>query len=59
VLLDDIPTYRLLATTRYYIARVQEGQGSPAAAASYKTFLSIKEKGDEQGLVADARRRLK
>jgi eukaryotic-like serine/threonine-protein kinase len=59
VLLDDIPTYRLLATTRYYIARVQEGQGSPAAAASYKTFLSIKEKGDEQGLVADARRRVK
>jgi tetratricopeptide (TPR) repeat protein len=59
VLLDDIPTYRLLATTRYYIARVQEGQGSPAAAASYKAFLSIKEKGDEQGLVADARRRVK
>jgi tetratricopeptide (TPR) repeat protein len=58
VLLDDIPTYRLLATTRYYMARVQEGQGSPAAAASYRTFLSIKEKGDEQGLVADARRRV-
>jgi tetratricopeptide (TPR) repeat protein len=58
VLLDDIPTYRLLATTRYYLARVQEGQHSPAAAASYKAFLAIKEKGDEQGLVADARRRL-
>ena len=58
VLLDDIPTYRLLAATRYYMGRVQEGQGSPAAASSYKTFLTIKEKGDEQGLVADARRRL-
>jgi tetratricopeptide (TPR) repeat protein len=58
VLLDDIPTYRLLATTRYYVARVQEGQNSPAATASYKAFLSIKEKGDEQGLVADARRRV-
>ena len=58
VLLDDIPTYHLLATTRYYQARAQEGQGSPAAAVSYKTFLSIKEKGDEQGLVADARRRV-
>ena len=58
VLLDDIPTYRLLATTRYYLARAQEGQNSSAAAASYKAFLSIKEKGDEQGLVADARRRL-
>jgi eukaryotic-like serine/threonine-protein kinase len=58
VLLDDIPTYRLLATTRYYLARAQEGQKSSAAAASYQAFLSIKEKGDEQGLVADARRRV-
>jgi tetratricopeptide (TPR) repeat protein len=58
VLIDDIPTYRLLAATRYYIARVQEGQNSPAAAGSYKAYLSIKEKGDEQGLVADARRRM-
>ncbi len=58
VLLDDIPTYRLLATTRYYMARAQEGQKSPAAAASYKAYLTIKEKGDEQGLVADARRRV-
>ena len=58
VLVDDIPTYRLLAATRYYMARVQEGQNSPAAAASYKAFLAIKEKGDEQGLVADARRRV-
>jgi len=58
VLLDDIPTYRLLATTRYYQARAQEGQKSPAAAASYDAFLSIKAKGDEQGLVADARRRV-
>ena len=58
VLVDDIPTYHLLANTRYYMARAQEGQGSAAAASSYKTFLSIKEKGDEQGLVADARRRL-
>jgi tetratricopeptide (TPR) repeat protein len=58
VLLDDIPTYRLLASTRYYMARAQEGQGSSAAGASYKQFLALKEKGDEQGLVADARRRV-
>jgi hypothetical protein len=59
VLLDDIPTYRMLATTRYNMGRAQEGQGSKAAAAaSYKQFLSIKEKVDEQGLVADARRRV-
>jgi tetratricopeptide (TPR) repeat protein len=62
MLLDDIPTYRFMASTRYYMARAQEGQGSPAATAaakeSYKAFLKIKEKGDEQGLVADARRRV-
>jgi ribosomal protein L16/L10AE len=47
--------------TGYYMARAQQGQGSSAAAAaateSYKAFLDIKSKGDEQGLVADARRR--
>lgn len=62
MLLDDIPTYRYMAWTRYYMGRAQEGQGSPTAAAaaaeSYKSFLAIKGKGDEQGLVADARRRL-
>jgi eukaryotic-like serine/threonine-protein kinase len=61
MLLDDIPTYRFMTWTRYYMARAQQGQGSSAAAAaaaeSYKAFLDIKSKGDEQGLVADARRR--
>ena len=58
VLMDDIPTFRLIPPARYYMGRAQEGLGSPAAAESYKVFLAIKEKGDEQGLVADARRRL-
>jgi eukaryotic-like serine/threonine-protein kinase len=58
VLMDDVPTYRLIAPARYYMGRAQEGLGSAAAADSYKAFLAIKEKGDEQGLVADARRRL-
>ncbi|HET7156188.1 MAG TPA: protein kinase, partial [Hyphomicrobiaceae bacterium] len=58
VLLDDIPTYRLIAAVRYYKARAQQGLGSPAAADSYKAFLAIKKNGDEQGLVVDARRRL-
>ena len=61
MLLDDIPTYRFMTWTRYYMARAQQGQGSSAAAAaaaeSYKAFLDIKSKGDEQGLVVDARRR--
>ena len=58
VLLDDVPTYRVMAAARYYMGRAQEGLGSAAAIESYKTFLAIKEKGDEQGLVADARRRV-
>ena len=40
-------------------ARVQEGLKSPAAADGYRAFLKIKERGDEQGLVADARKRLR
>ena len=63
MLLDDIPTYRVMATARYYKGRAQEGQGSPAALAaaqeSYKAFVALKQKGDEQGLVADAKRRVK
>ncbi|MDP9324459.1 MAG: tetratricopeptide repeat protein, partial [Acidobacteriota bacterium] len=58
VMLDDIPTYRLAATSRYYMGRAQEGLKSASAIDSYKTFLAIKQKGDEQGLVADARRRV-
>jgi serine/threonine protein kinase/tetratricopeptide (TPR) repeat protein len=62
MLLDDIPTFRYMSWTRYYMGRAQEGQGSPTATAaaveSYKSFVAIKEKGDEQGLVADARRRV-
>jgi hypothetical protein len=40
------------------MGRAQEGLKSASAIESYKTFLSIKQKGDEQGLVADARRRV-
>ena len=62
LLLDDIPTYRYMGWLQYYMGRAQEGQGSPTAKAaaleSYRTFLAIKQKGDEGGLVADARRRL-
>ena len=42
----------------YYKGRALEGLGSAGAADAYKTFLAIKANGDEQGLVADARRRL-
>ena len=55
--LDEIPTYRLFPAAYYYMGRAQEGVHSPAAAESYKTFLSLREKGGEDPLVADARRR--
>jgi tetratricopeptide (TPR) repeat protein/tRNA A-37 threonylcarbamoyl transferase component Bud32 len=58
IFLDDYPTYRFFAPVHYYLGRAQEGLGSPAAAESYKAFLAIKEKGEEQGIVADARKRL-
>jgi tetratricopeptide (TPR) repeat protein len=57
VLLDDIPTYRFLPAVRYYLGRVQEGLGGDPR-ESYRIFIAMKDKGDEQGLVADARRRL-
>ncbi len=59
VFLDDVPTYRVMAPVSYWIGRAREGLNSPGAAESYRAFLTIKEHGDEQGLVADARRRLR
>jgi len=59
VLLDDIPSYRYYAPVAYYQGRVHEALGGTGAAEAYKAFVAIKDNGDEQGLVADARRRLK
>ena len=58
IFLDDVPTFRAFPPVYYYLARAQEGLKSPAAADSYKSFLSIKEKSDESGLIVDARRRV-
>jgi len=58
VFLDDLPTLRYLPAVYYYMGRAQEGLKSPGAADSYRAFLAIKEKGGEDPLVADARRRL-
>lgn len=57
--LDESPTYHLFPPVYYYLGRAQEGLKSPAAAESYKTFLSLK--ADVSGtdpLIEDARRRL-
>src|SRR5579863_2804779 len=58
VFLDDVPSYHLLPAVYYYQGRAREGLNSPGAAESYKTFLSIKEKGAGDPLVADAQRRI-
>jgi predicted Zn-dependent protease len=58
VFLDDVPSYHLLPAVYYYQGRAREGLNSPGAAESYQTFLSIKEKGMGDALVADAQRRL-
>ncbi|MGB5815047.1 MAG: protein kinase, partial [Thermoanaerobaculia bacterium] len=58
VFLDDVPSLHYLPAVYYYLGRAQEGVGSPAAADSYRTFLAIKEAGDRNPLIADARRRL-
>ena len=58
VFLDDVPTYRYLPEIYYYMGRAQEGLGSPAAADSYRTYVSIKEKGEPTPLLTDAKRRL-
>lgn len=55
--LDDVPTFRMVPTAYYYLGRAQEGLKSPAAAESYRTFVSLEEKGVGP-LLADARRRL-
>jgi hypothetical protein len=58
VLLDDMPTYRYEAPVQYYQGRVHEALGGGDAAGYYQTFVDLKQKGDEKGLVTDARRRL-
>jgi tetratricopeptide (TPR) repeat protein len=58
VFLDDVPSYHYLPPVYYYQGRAREGLNSAGAAESYKTFLSIKEKGAGDPLVMDAKKRL-
>jgi eukaryotic-like serine/threonine-protein kinase len=58
VFLEDLPTYHYYPPILYYFGRSQEGLKSSGAADSYKLFLAIKEKSEDDPLVADARRRL-
>jgi tetratricopeptide (TPR) repeat protein len=45
--LDDVPTYHWLAPVHYYMGLAQQALGSPRAAESFKTFLTIKERGSD------------
>ena len=57
VFLDDLPTYRYMATLPYWLGRAQEGLGMTAdAAASYTTYVA-RRPGDDP-LADDARQRL-
>jgi len=54
--LDESPTYYLFPAVYYYLGRAQQGLKSPAAAESYKNFISTKSS-DQDPRLADARRR--
>jgi len=56
--LDEEPTFRLFPPVYYYYGRTQEGLKSSAAIESYKSFVNIREKGEPDSLLTDARRRL-
>ena len=57
VFLDDLPTYRYLATLPYWIGRAQEGMGMAAdAQANYSEFVSRRPGGGP--LADDARQRM-
>jgi tetratricopeptide (TPR) repeat protein/tRNA A-37 threonylcarbamoyl transferase component Bud32 len=56
--LNDVPTSRYLPQIYYYIGRAQEGMGSASASESYREFLKIKEKGEADWMIEDARRRI-
>ena len=58
VFLDEVPSFRYFPPVHYYMARAQEGLKSPAAADSYRLFLAIRQGGEPDLLVADARARL-
>jgi tetratricopeptide (TPR) repeat protein len=56
--LDEEPTSAFLPPVYYYQGRVREAMNSVAFAESYQRYLAIREKADDDPLVADIRRRL-
>jgi tetratricopeptide (TPR) repeat protein len=59
VFLDDVPSYRYLATLPYWLGRAQEGVGQQTAAAdNFRKFLALRSSVPGDALAADARKRL-
>lgn len=56
---NDLPSLRRLPPLYYYLGRAQEGLKSPGARDSLNAFLLIRERGEADPMVEDARRRLK
>lgn len=57
--LDDVPSFRYLASLPYWLARAQEGVGMKGQAAeNFKAYLSIRSDSNNDPLAADARQRL-
>lgn len=55
--LDDVPTARYLPRVHYAMGLAQEGLRSPAAAASFATYVALRGSGDPHPALDDARRR--
>lgn len=56
--LDEWPTYGHFPQVYYYLGRVREGMKSSGFAESYRTYLSIRGKSNEDSMLADARKRV-
>jgi eukaryotic-like serine/threonine-protein kinase len=56
--MDNVPTYGYLPAVYFYQGRVRDGLKSPGAADSSRQYLAIREKANEDPLVAQAKKAL-
>jgi eukaryotic-like serine/threonine-protein kinase len=55
--IDDVATYGYFPPVYYYLGRVREGLKTAGFAESYRTYLNIRGKANEDPLLAEVRRR--
>ena len=59
IFLDDLPSFRYLASLPYWLGRAKEGLGQRAAAEeNYKKYIALRPDAARDPLTTDARRRL-